>query len=61
MPMETRHALEHTTERLTEGLRVPMEMGSYTRRLGKQRTYYVAPSSLLRAGRAINLRRRASG
>ena len=26
--METRHDLEHTTERLTEGLRCPMEMGS---------------------------------
>ena len=27
MPMETRHDLEHTTERLTEGLRCPWKWG----------------------------------
>ena len=27
MPMETRHGLEHTTERLTEGLRCPWKWG----------------------------------
>ena len=29
MPMETRHDLEHTTERLTEGLRCPWKWGHY--------------------------------
>ena len=29
MPMETRHDLEHTTERLTEGLRCPWKWGQY--------------------------------
>ena len=29
MPMETRHDLEHTTERLTNGLRCPWKWGLY--------------------------------
>ena len=29
MPMETRHDIEHTTERLTKGLRCPWKWGHY--------------------------------
>ena len=35
MPMETRHDLEHTTERLTEGLRCPWKWGPVLDSLGR--------------------------
>ena len=36
--METRHDLEHTTERLTEGFKVPMEMGSVIKKFSNEKT-----------------------
>ena len=46
MPMETRHDLEHTTERLTEGFKVPMEMGSFIHRNYSASVRTVKPPSL---------------
>ena len=55
MPMETRHALEHTTERLTEGLRCPWKWGhclmSLLPKLGSPRLMtYQGRDSRLRDG-----------
>ena len=45
MPMETRHDLEHTTERLTEGLRCPWKLGQCQATLCVQSAQYRTRSS----------------
>ena len=39
MPMETGHDLEHTTERLTEGLRCPWKWGLCVQQLSRSGTH----------------------